>query len=36
VFGWLRARTGGVGAPVAFHALCNLLSESLMRGTGLG
>lgn len=36
VFGWLRARTGGVDAPVAFHAFCNLLSESLMRGTGLG
>ncbi len=36
VFGWLRARTGGVGAPIAFHALCNLLSESLMRGYGLG
>jgi membrane protease YdiL (CAAX protease family) len=35
-FGWLRARTGGVGAPVVFHALCNLLSESLMRGHGLG
>jgi membrane protease YdiL (CAAX protease family) len=36
VFGWLRARTGGVGAPLAFHALCNLFSESLMRGYGLG
>jgi hypothetical protein len=36
VFGWLRARTGGVGAPIAFHALCNLFSESLMRGYGLG
>ena len=36
LFGWLRARTGGVGAPVAFHALCNLFSESLMRGYGLG
>jgi hypothetical protein len=35
-FGWLRARTGGVGAPIAFHALCNLFSESLMRGYGLG
>ena len=32
VFGWLRARTGGVGAPALFHALCNLFSESLMRG----
>jgi hypothetical protein len=36
VFGWLRARTGGVGAAIAFHALCNLFSESLMRGYGLG
>jgi uncharacterized protein len=34
-FGWLRARTGGVGAPVLFHAMCNLFSESLMRGYGL-
>jgi len=36
LFGWLRSRTRGVGAPVAFHALCNILSESLMRGYGLG
>jgi membrane protease YdiL (CAAX protease family) len=35
-FGWLRARTGGVGAPLAFHALCNLFSESLMSGYGFG
>jgi membrane protease YdiL (CAAX protease family) len=35
VFGWLRARTGGVGAGVAFHAACNLLSEGLARGAGL-
>jgi uncharacterized protein len=34
-FGWLRARTGGVGAPVMFHAMCNLFSELLMRGYGL-
>ncbi len=32
VFGWLRARTGGVGTGVAFHALCNLFSEALGRG----
>ncbi len=32
VFGWLRARTGGIGAGVAFHAMCNLLSEGLARG----
>jgi len=31
-FGWLRCRTGGVGAGVAFHALCNLFSETLGRG----
>lgn len=36
VFGWLRARTGGVGASIGFHALCNLFSEALMRGLGLG
>jgi hypothetical protein len=36
LFGWLRARTGGVGASIGFHALCNLFSESLMRGYGLG
>lgn len=36
VFGWLRARTGGIGASVAFHASCNLFSAALMRGYGLG
>ncbi|GAC1351712.1 MAG: hypothetical protein NVS3B20_03480 [Polyangiales bacterium] len=35
VFGWLRARTGGIGAGVLFHASCNLLSEGLARGSGL-
>lgn len=35
VFGWLRARTGGVGAGVAFHAACNLFSAALARGYGL-
>jgi membrane protease YdiL (CAAX protease family) len=34
-FGWLRARTGGVGASVAFHALCNLFSMTLAEGFGL-
>ena len=34
LFGWLRARTGGIGASVAFHALCNLFSEALGRGFG--
>jgi uncharacterized protein len=31
-FGWLRARTGGIGAGVAFHASCNIFSEVLGRG----
>ena len=35
LFGWLRARTGGIGASVVFHALCNLYVLSLMRGFGL-
>jgi membrane protease YdiL (CAAX protease family) len=35
LFGWLRARTGGVGASVAFHALCNIFSETLGRGYGV-
>jgi membrane protease YdiL (CAAX protease family) len=32
LFGWMRARTSGVGAPIAFHAVCNLLSAALLRG----
>lgn len=35
LFGWLRARTGGVGAPILFHAACNLFSLTLARGYGL-
>lgn len=35
VFGWLRARTGGVGAGTLFHAMCNLFSAALSRGYGL-
>jgi len=35
VFGWLRARTGGIGAGLVFHALCNLFSATLGRGYGL-
>jgi uncharacterized protein len=35
VFGWLRRRTGGVGASVLFHASCNLFSAALGRGFGL-
>ncbi|HEX3771373.1 MAG TPA: MrtC family glutamic-type intramembrane protease [Polyangiaceae bacterium] len=34
-FGWLRARTGGIGASVFFHATCNLYSMVLGRGYGL-
>jgi membrane protease YdiL (CAAX protease family) len=35
VFGWLRARTGGIGASVVFHALCNLYAQALGRGYGV-
>jgi membrane protease YdiL (CAAX protease family) len=35
VFGWLRARTGGIGASVFFHALCNVYSQVLGRGYGV-
>ena len=32
LFGWLRARTGGIGAGVAYHASCNVFSEMLGKG----
>ncbi len=32
LFGWLRARRGGIGAAVWFHAMCNILAELLTRG----
>jgi membrane protease YdiL (CAAX protease family) len=32
VFGWLREKSGGIGAPVLFHALCNLYSAYLAEG----
>ena len=35
LFGWMRARTGGIGASVLFHAMCNLLSSLLAGGYGL-
>jgi hypothetical protein len=35
LFGSLRARTGGIGASVILHALCNLLSGALGRGYGV-
>jgi membrane protease YdiL (CAAX protease family) len=31
LFGWLRALRGGIGAPAALHALCNLFSDVLVR-----
>jgi membrane protease YdiL (CAAX protease family) len=34
LFGWLRARTGGIGAGVAFHALANLFTAFLARSYG--
>jgi membrane protease YdiL (CAAX protease family) len=36
LFGWLRARTKGVGAPAMFHVLCNVLASTLERGYGIG
>ena len=27
VFGWLRAKTGGVAAPILFHGLANVLNQ---------
>jgi len=36
LFGWLRARTGGIGAPLALHALCNLFASFLGRSYGFG
>ncbi len=36
LFGWLRARTGGVGASIALHAICNLFASYLARSYGLG
>jgi membrane protease YdiL (CAAX protease family) len=35
LFGWLRARTGGIGASVVFHMLCNVYSQALGRGYGM-
>jgi hypothetical protein len=35
VFGWLRAKTGGIGAPVAFHLACNVFAAFLGRSYGL-
>lgn len=35
VFGFLRAQTGGIGAAVLFHAMCNVLSWYLLQSYGL-
>jgi membrane protease YdiL (CAAX protease family) len=35
LFGWLRARTGGIGASVCFHAMCNVYAELLGSGYGV-
>jgi membrane protease YdiL (CAAX protease family) len=32
LFGWLRVRTKGIGAGVAFHASCNVFTELLGKG----
>jgi membrane protease YdiL (CAAX protease family) len=32
LFGWLRAKRGGIGAATWFHMLCNLLADLLARG----
>lgn len=34
IFGWMRARTGGIGTSVFFHASCNLLVLFLAHGFG--
>lgn len=34
LFGFLRKRTGGIGASCLFHASCNLLSSTLAHGYG--
>jgi uncharacterized protein len=35
LFGFLRAREGGIGAAVVFHALCNLFASYLGQSYGL-
>jgi membrane protease YdiL (CAAX protease family) len=35
LFGWMRARTKGIGTSVAFHAMCNIFSEALGRAYGV-
>lgn len=35
LFGYMRARTKGIGASMVFHAACNIYSATLARGFGL-
>jgi membrane protease YdiL (CAAX protease family) len=35
LFAWLRNRTGGIGAGIIFHVLCNVFASTLGRGYGL-
>lgn len=35
LFGFLRTRSGGIGAAIVFHALCNLFASYLGRSYGL-
>jgi len=36
LFGLLRARTGGIGASIVFHATCNMVAAVLAAGYGFG
>ena len=29
LFGWMRARTGSIAAGALYHALCNVLADTL-------
>jgi hypothetical protein len=31
-FGWLRARSGGIGSAVLYHAACNIFAATLAQG----
>jgi hypothetical protein len=35
LFSWLRVKTGGIGAPIAFHVLCNVFASTLGYGYGV-
>ena len=35
LFGWMRTKTGGIGASVFFHAACNLFSAIIQNGYGI-